>query len=290
MWLLRRLRGELCQVNLLVPLAWRGHRPVRSSDLARGGVAAADSRELSHLAGPASPAARPAGGATASASCAGAGADARLAACCRHLPRSLPDVRRRALEMVMTEELEKAQGLLASGDIPGLLLHLRADGETLPLGEVARLVAGPRGSPDSMTWRRPPRRWPTAGTAPAPRTCWRCTTSATRAWSAGSLPGRPAAGPRAGAGAGRRAGAQRAGGGPGRRWAACARRRGARGARAGDGVAAPFPVRLQRADGRQPGRRRRRASGGCPNRRMPRGSRRARKCGACSPAPRLLAP
>jgi hypothetical protein len=37
---------------------------------------------------------------------------------------------------------EKAQGLLASGDIRGLLRHLRAHGEALPLGEVARLVAG----------------------------------------------------------------------------------------------------------------------------------------------------
>ena len=43
--------------------------------------------------------------------------------------------------MDVTEELAAAQGLLASGDIPGLLLHLRADGEALPLGEVARLVA-----------------------------------------------------------------------------------------------------------------------------------------------------
>ena len=44
--------------------------------------------------------------------------------------------------MGVAEELEKAQGLLASGDIPGLLRHLRAHGEALPLGEVARLVAG----------------------------------------------------------------------------------------------------------------------------------------------------
>jgi hypothetical protein len=44
--------------------------------------------------------------------------------------------------MGVTEELEKAEGLLASGDIPGLLRHLRAHGEALPLGEVARLVAG----------------------------------------------------------------------------------------------------------------------------------------------------
>ena len=44
--------------------------------------------------------------------------------------------------MGVTEELEKAQGLLASGDISGLLRYLRADGEALPLGEVARLVAG----------------------------------------------------------------------------------------------------------------------------------------------------
>ena len=44
--------------------------------------------------------------------------------------------------MGVAEELEKAQGLLASGDISGLLRHLRAHGEALPLGEVARLVAG----------------------------------------------------------------------------------------------------------------------------------------------------
>ena len=44
--------------------------------------------------------------------------------------------------MGVTGELEKARGLLASGDIPGLLWHLRAHGEALPLGEVARLVAG----------------------------------------------------------------------------------------------------------------------------------------------------
>jgi hypothetical protein len=42
----------------------------------------------------------------------------------------------------VTEELEKARDLLASGDISGLLRHLRAHGEALPLGEVARLVAG----------------------------------------------------------------------------------------------------------------------------------------------------
>jgi len=42
----------------------------------------------------------------------------------------------------VAEELERAQGLLASGDVPGLLRHLRAHGEALPLGEVARLVAG----------------------------------------------------------------------------------------------------------------------------------------------------
>jgi hypothetical protein len=40
------------------------------------------------------------------------------------------------------EELETAQDLLASGDVPGLLRHLRAHGEALPLGEVARLVSG----------------------------------------------------------------------------------------------------------------------------------------------------
>ena len=44
--------------------------------------------------------------------------------------------------MGVTGELEKAQGLLASSDISGLLRYLRTDGEALPLGEVARLVAG----------------------------------------------------------------------------------------------------------------------------------------------------
>src|SRR6266568_2091383 len=44
--------------------------------------------------------------------------------------------------MDVTGEFEKAQGLLASGDLPGLLRYLRADGEALPLGEVTRLVAG----------------------------------------------------------------------------------------------------------------------------------------------------
>jgi tetratricopeptide (TPR) repeat protein len=44
--------------------------------------------------------------------------------------------------MGVTGELEKAQGLLASGDISGLLRYLREDGEALPLGEVVRLVAG----------------------------------------------------------------------------------------------------------------------------------------------------
>jgi hypothetical protein len=36
----------------------------------------------------------------------------------------------------------KAQGLLESGDVAGLLRYLRADGDALPLGEVAALVAG----------------------------------------------------------------------------------------------------------------------------------------------------
>jgi hypothetical protein len=44
--------------------------------------------------------------------------------------------------MGVAEELQTAQGLLASGDVQGLLRYLRADGEALPLGEVARLVAG----------------------------------------------------------------------------------------------------------------------------------------------------
>ena len=44
--------------------------------------------------------------------------------------------------MRVTEDLETAQGLLASGDIQGLLRHLRVHGEALPLDEVVRLVAG----------------------------------------------------------------------------------------------------------------------------------------------------
>jgi hypothetical protein len=42
----------------------------------------------------------------------------------------------------VSEQLEQAQGLPASGDVPGLLRFLRAGGGELPLGEVARLVAG----------------------------------------------------------------------------------------------------------------------------------------------------
>jgi hypothetical protein len=44
--------------------------------------------------------------------------------------------------LAVDEELEQAQGLLAAGDVPGLIRHLRAAGETLPLGEMARLLAG----------------------------------------------------------------------------------------------------------------------------------------------------
>lgn len=44
--------------------------------------------------------------------------------------------------MGVTDELEKAQSLLASGDVSGLLRHLRAEGDAVPLGEMARLVAG----------------------------------------------------------------------------------------------------------------------------------------------------
>jgi hypothetical protein len=39
-------------------------------------------------------------------------------------------------------ELDEALGLLSSGDLPGLLRYLRVSGGALPLGEVARLVAG----------------------------------------------------------------------------------------------------------------------------------------------------
>jgi len=42
----------------------------------------------------------------------------------------------------MTEDLAKAQELLAAGDISGLLRQLRFHGDALPLAEVARLVAG----------------------------------------------------------------------------------------------------------------------------------------------------
>jgi hypothetical protein len=48
----------------------------------------------------------------------------------------------------------KAQGLLESGDVAGLLRYLRADGDALPLGEVAALMAERAGSPVSTTWRR----------------------------------------------------------------------------------------------------------------------------------------
>jgi tetratricopeptide (TPR) repeat protein len=44
--------------------------------------------------------------------------------------------------MGVTEELEKAAELLASGDIARLMRHLRVRGKALPLNEVARLVAG----------------------------------------------------------------------------------------------------------------------------------------------------
>ena len=42
----------------------------------------------------------------------------------------------------MDEQLEQAQGLLAAGDVPGLILQLRAAGERLPLSGMARLLAG----------------------------------------------------------------------------------------------------------------------------------------------------
>lgn len=41
----------------------------------------------------------------------------------------------------MAEELKKARELLASGDIPGLLRHLRTQGDAIPLGDVAQLAA-----------------------------------------------------------------------------------------------------------------------------------------------------
>ena len=43
--------------------------------------------------------------------------------------------------MHVIEELEEAQNLLASGDVPGLLRHLRVHGEALSLVEVAGLMA-----------------------------------------------------------------------------------------------------------------------------------------------------
>src|SRR6185437_15918490 len=44
--------------------------------------------------------------------------------------------------MSVTAEIEQAQGLLASGDMPGLLRYLHVHGKTLPLGEAAELLAG----------------------------------------------------------------------------------------------------------------------------------------------------
>ena len=43
--------------------------------------------------------------------------------------------------MGVTEGMGKAQGLLASGDLGGLLRYLRTDGDALPLEAVAALVA-----------------------------------------------------------------------------------------------------------------------------------------------------
>jgi hypothetical protein len=43
--------------------------------------------------------------------------------------------------LAVDEELEQAQDLLAAGDVPGLIGHLRAADETLPLSEIARLLA-----------------------------------------------------------------------------------------------------------------------------------------------------
>ena len=40
------------------------------------------------------------------------------------------------------ERAGEARGLLAARDVPGLVRYLRANGGTLPLGEVAALVAG----------------------------------------------------------------------------------------------------------------------------------------------------
>jgi hypothetical protein len=41
----------------------------------------------------------------------------------------------------VTDALTEAQGLLASGDVPGLMRHLRTESAALPLGEIARLTA-----------------------------------------------------------------------------------------------------------------------------------------------------
>jgi len=82
--------------------------------------------------------------------------------------------------MGVAEELQAAQGLLASGDVQGLLRYLRADGEALPLGEVARLVAGAArlaGFEDLAQ--------AAAAGGDGAEDARRCTTSATRALSAG---------------------------------------------------------------------------------------------------------
>lgn len=57
-------------------------------------------------------------------------------------PSGLNALGRIASFLAVDEELEQAEVLPAAGDVSGLIRLLRATGETLPLGEIARLLAG----------------------------------------------------------------------------------------------------------------------------------------------------
>jgi hypothetical protein len=151
--------------------------------------------------------------------------------------------------MGVAEELQTAQGLLASGDFQGLLRYLRTDGEALPLGEVARLVAGAArlaGFEDLAQ--------AAAAGGDGAEDARRCTTSATRALSAGPATWR--------SGRWRVRSSWRRTPGPVLSEPVAALEQDGQHARTVAvlqehepvlAVAAPVPVRLQRADGRQPG-------------------------------------
>ena len=106
--------------------------------------------------------------------------------------------------MGVAGELEEAQGLLASGDIPGLLRQLRADGGALPLGEVARLVAQAARLAGFDDLAQAAAAAAGDGDGSGPAGCAGAVRLRVRVPGArGRLPGGPAAGPRAGPGAGR---------------------------------------------------------------------------------------